>query len=80
VNAARISITGKGNGGVLALYAAVLEPRVTKVTCAGSPESYMGIVRQKMHEDVMDIVVPGVLRDFDLPDLVKALGPRCVIQ
>jgi hypothetical protein len=28
----------------------------------------------------MDIAVPGVLRDFDLPDIVKALGPRCASQ
>ena len=80
VMATRISITGKGKGGVLALYAAVLEPRMTNAICTGSPESYLGIVRMKMHEDLMDIVVPGVLRDFDLPDIVKALGPRCAIH
>ena len=28
------------------------------------------------HDDIADIVVPGVLRDFDLPDIVTALGPR----
>lgn len=80
VNAARISINGKGKGGILALYAAVLEPHIANATCTGTPESYMSIVRMKMHGELTDIVVPGVLRDFDLPDLVKALGPRCAVR
>ena len=33
-------------------------------------------VRQKMHEGLIDIVVPGALIDFDLPDLVAGLGSR----
>jgi cephalosporin-C deacetylase-like acetyl esterase len=80
VNAARISIKGKGKGGILALYAAVLEPRIENVTSTGAPESFMGIARMKTHQELTDIVVPGVLRDFDLPDLVKALGLRCTIH
>jgi hypothetical protein len=80
VNAARISIKGKGKGGILALYAAVLEPRIANVTSTGAPESFIGIARMKTHQEPTDIVVPGVLRDFDLPDLVKALGLRCTIH
>jgi cephalosporin-C deacetylase-like acetyl esterase len=80
VDPGRISMTGKGNGGVLALYAAALEPRIAQVTCERSPESYRAIVRMKVHEGLMDIVVPGVLRDFDLPDIAKALGPRCIVR
>jgi hypothetical protein len=66
--AKRIAIIGKGNGGVLALYAAALEPRIAKVASEKAPASYMEIVRAKMHEGITEIVVPGVLRDFDLPD------------
>ena len=33
VDSRRIAIAGKGNGGVLALYAAALEPRIAKVAC-----------------------------------------------
>jgi cephalosporin-C deacetylase-like acetyl esterase len=80
VNNARVSITGKGKGGILGLYAAVLEPRIASVTSIGAPESYMSIVRMKMHDEITDLIVPGVLRDFDLPDLVKALGSRCTIR
>ena len=64
----------------MALYAAVLERRIEKVTCTGSPDSYMSVVRMEIHHDLTDIVLPGVLADFDLPDIVKSLGPRCIRQ
>jgi dipeptidyl aminopeptidase/acylaminoacyl peptidase len=78
VDAPRIAIAGTGNGGVLALYAAALEPRIAKVACRKSPSSYTEIVRAKLHQGIAEIVVPGVLRDFDLPDLVAMLKPRPV--
>jgi cephalosporin-C deacetylase-like acetyl esterase len=80
VDAARVELMGKGNGGVIALYAAALEPRIAKVTAQGAPQSYLAIARMKVHQDITDILVPGVLHDFDLPDVVAALGRRCVLQ
>jgi cephalosporin-C deacetylase-like acetyl esterase len=76
VDAKRIAIIGKGNGGVLALYAAALEPRITKIASEKAPTSYLDIVRAKMHDGIIGIVVPGVLRDFDLPDVAASLKPR----
>jgi hypothetical protein len=61
---------------VLAVYAAALEPRIGRVICEGGPASYMDLVRAKVYDGIVDIVAPGVLRDFDLPDIVVALGPR----
>ena len=78
VDTKRIAIVGRGNGAVLALYAAALEPRIAKIGLINRPESYMNIVQAKMHEGIVDIVVPGVLRDFDLPDVEAALRPRHV--
>ena len=78
VDPKRIAIIGKGNGGVLALFAAALEPRIAKVAREKAPRSYMDIVRAKMHEGIIGIVVPGVLRDFDLPDVAASLKPRSV--
>ncbi len=76
VDPKRIAVFGKGNGGVLALYAAALEPRVEKVVCERAVLSYMSIVRAKLHENMIGIVVPGVLHDFDLPDVAFAIAPR----
>jgi cephalosporin-C deacetylase-like acetyl esterase len=78
VDPKRIAIVGKGNGGLLALYAAALEPRIARIASVAAPESYMQIVRSKTHDGIVDIVVPGVLRDFDLPDVAASLKPRTV--
>ena len=42
----------------------------------------MAMVRMKtvQKDDVVDAVIPGVLRDFDLPDIRRALGTRLVSQ
>jgi hypothetical protein len=76
VDAGRIALAGKHNGGVAALYAAALEPRIARVSCEGSPAAYLEIARAKLYANAMDIIVPGVLQDFDLPDVAAALGPR----
>jgi hypothetical protein len=76
VDRTRISVFGKGHGGVLALYAAALEPRIHKVASEGAVLSYMDIVRAPFHEGMAPLIVPGVLKDFDLPDLARAIGPR----
>lgn len=78
VDARRVTVRGKGNGAVLALFTAALEPRVAGVVCQNAPASYMDIVRAKMPEGYLDIVAPGVLLDFDLPDVERALAPRRV--
>jgi hypothetical protein len=78
VEAARISVLGKGHGGIVGLYAAALEPRIAKVALEGAQLSYMNIVRANLHQNVIEIVVPGVLRDFDLPDMAAAVAPRAV--
>jgi cephalosporin-C deacetylase-like acetyl esterase len=76
IDRSRIAILGKGNGGLLALHAAALEPRIAKVAAEGSVLSYMSIARAPQHEGVLEVVVPGVLKDYDLPDLARAITPR----
>lgn len=75
----RISVIGKGNGGLPALYAAAVEPRIAKVTCENMPPTYLEIARLPTHGDITDIVTPGVLRDFDTPDVISALGGRASV-
>jgi hypothetical protein len=76
VDPQRIAALGKGNGGVIALFAALLEPRIRKVAAEGSLLSYLDLVRAEHHRGFADIVAPGVLRDFDLPDVIQAIAPR----
>ena len=76
VDPARIAVLGKGHGGVLALVLAALEPKVEKVAVEGTVLSYLDIVRARHHEGLTAAFVPGVLRDFDLPDLAAVIAPR----
>lgn len=78
VDPQRVAVFGKSRGGLLALLAAALEPQIRKVAVEGTVLSYMAIVRARIHEDTTSIIIPGVLRDFDLPDVAAALAPRPV--
>ena len=61
---------------ILALTLALLEPRVEKVALEGTVLSYLEMARARYHDDLVASFVPGVLKDFDLPDLAAALAPR----
>ncbi len=74
VDASRISILAKGSAGVAALHAAAIEPRIHRVAIEGTVSSYMAIARAKIHRGLEDIIVPGVLKDYDLPDLARSIG------
>jgi hypothetical protein len=75
VDASRISIIAKGAAGVAALHAAVLEPRFRRVAVEESVTSYMAIARATIHRGLEDVIIPGVLKDYDLPDLARQIGP-----
>lgn len=76
VDPSNIEVRGSGNAGVLALYVGALEPRIASVICEGALTSYMALARATMHRDMIGIVVPGVLKDFDLPDIASLIAPR----
>jgi cephalosporin-C deacetylase-like acetyl esterase len=76
VDPERIGLFAKGNAVAIALYAAALEPGIRKVICEGGPVSYLEIVRQRFHGEIADLIVPGVLQSFDLPEVAAAIAPR----
>jgi cephalosporin-C deacetylase-like acetyl esterase len=78
VDAARIGLFAKGNAIAVALYAAALEPGIRKVICEGGPVSYLEIVRERFHGEIADLIVPGVLQSFDLPEVAAAISPRAL--
>jgi hypothetical protein len=51
---------------------------VRAVALERMPVSYIAIARARFPRNLIDIVVPGALRDFDLPDLAKSITPRPV--
>lgn len=78
VDPARISAHGRDAGAVPLLHAAVLDSRITGLTLDGMLASFESIAAARIHRGVFENVIPGVLRHYDLPDLVAALSPRPV--
>jgi cephalosporin-C deacetylase-like acetyl esterase len=74
----KIYAYGKKGGSVPVLYAAVLDRRIRKVVLEGMLSSYDSVVEDKIHRRVLESVVPGALKFYDLPDLVATLAPRKV--
>ena len=75
VDASSITVYGKGAYGVALLHAAALDKRITHAVAMDMPASWREIVDRPLHRNAAEIVVPGVLRHYDIPDLVKAIGP-----
>jgi hypothetical protein len=74
-----IAIYGSGPMGMVALHAAALDGRISKVVAVNTLASYRMIVDQPAHRNVSEVVIPGVLLHYDSSDLVAALAPRPVV-
>jgi hypothetical protein len=72
----KVYVYGKDEGAVPALYAAVLDRRIRKLALEGMLSSYESVVKNKVHRQVFESVVPRALKFYDLPDLVATLAPR----
>lgn len=76
VDPRKISVSGKGLAALPALYAAALDTRIQKVALEEMLASYQSMVDRRIHHEMWENVVPGALRYFDLPDLVRSIAPR----
>jgi cephalosporin-C deacetylase-like acetyl esterase len=76
VDPARIHACGIGSGAVPLLFASVLDTRIRRIALDGMLASYESVVTNKVHRQVFENVIPGVLKSLDLPDLAAALVPR----
>jgi cephalosporin-C deacetylase-like acetyl esterase len=75
----QISAQASGHLGLVLLHAAVLDPRLKHITVDHTLESYAGLLRVPMPIDAPEDILPGVLLHYDIPDLVRALGPRLAL-
>ena len=72
VDPTRISIRGDGNGALIALFSASLEPRLH---LRPSPvRSYMDAVREETPSGLTGVIIDGVLTDFDVSDLTRLVS------
>jgi hypothetical protein len=73
---ARISLAAQGWGTVPAALAAVLAPSIGKVVLKNAPRSWAEIAEAEDYNWPLALLVPGVLRHFDLPDCYRELERR----
>ena len=78
VDSQSIAGIGIARGSIPLLYAAVFDGRIHSLDLDGMLASYSSIVDSRLHRNVFEQILPGVIRHFDLPDLVAAMAPRKV--
>jgi dienelactone hydrolase len=79
VDARRIDAIGRATFAVPVLLAAVLDSRLARVALDESMVSYRAVLGHSIHKDLPESLLPGVLRRFDIGDLLLALAPRPVL-
>ncbi len=72
----QITAQASGHLGLVLLHAAVLDPRLKHITVDRTLESYKSLIDAPMPTDAPEDILPGVVRHYDIPDLVRELGPR----
>lgn len=80
VDPARITAQASGHLALVLLHAAILDTRLAHITVAHLPPSYIDVVKDPLPKDAPQDVLPGVLRAYDIPDLIRALGARVTVQ
>ncbi len=76
VDPAHISAVASGHMGLVLLHAGVLDRRIRHIEVDHVLTSYRSLIDAPLPIGAPEDVVPGVLLHYDIPDLVRALGPR----
>lgn len=75
-----VHLAGNGFGALPAAFAALLSPRVTEVTLKRALTSYSDVAEAPDYRWPLSMLLPGVLRRFDLPDCYRALAAKRLRQ
>jgi dienelactone hydrolase len=62
--------------GLVLLHTAILDSRLSHITVDHVLTSYRDLVESPLPIHACEDILPGVLRQYDIPDLVRALGSR----
>jgi cephalosporin-C deacetylase-like acetyl esterase len=74
-----IYLVGDGPHGVIALYAAALDERARGVALLKTVTDYRSLAVAERYSQPFGIYAYGLLREFDLPEVASAVGPRRVL-
>lgn len=75
----KIVVIGRGGAGIIALLASALDRSLAGVAMENSALSYMDYCRAVIHTGLPELVIPGVLKDFDLPDIARLTKDRLLV-
>jgi pimeloyl-ACP methyl ester carboxylesterase len=71
-----VQVAGRGMGALLAMLAAALDPRISAVVCHGALLSYATMSSAAGTLLGADLIMRGVLKTFDLPDIAASIADR----
>jgi len=80
VDRKRITAKASRHLGLVLLHAAVLDPRLSHVSIDHTLVSYRSLIEAPLPMGAPEDILPGVLLQYDLPDLVSALGTRLTVS
>jgi len=80
VDPSRISAEGSGHMGLVLLHAGVLDRRIRRISVDHVLASYRSLLEAPVPVGAPEDVIPGVLLHYDIPDLVRGLGPRVTVS
>ena len=69
---------GRGGAAIPALLAALFDNRIKSVAVDGMLLSYEAVVNERIHQGIVEQIIPSALKYFDLPDVIAAIAPRRV--
>jgi cephalosporin-C deacetylase-like acetyl esterase len=78
VDPSRVAVVGRTGAAIPALFAALFDSRIKSVAVDGMLLSYDAVVNERIHQGIVDQIVPSALKYFDLPDVIAAISPRRV--
>lgn len=68
-----LHMVGRGRGALVAAFAALLSPHVSRVTLKHALNSYASVAEAEAYDLPLSCIVPGILAEFDLPDVYREL-------
>jgi cephalosporin-C deacetylase-like acetyl esterase len=74
-----LSVLGRQEGGVIAIFVAALDERVRRTVACRSLVDFRALVENRYYAQPASLFVPGILRRFDLPQVAAAAAPRRIL-
>ena len=76
----QITVKADGMNAVVVMHAAVLDERLAGAALTRTLKTWRNYIQHPVQHDMMSNVIPGVLRCYDIPDLLSLATRRVVIQ